>query len=80
MFKIMSDEKQDINSDFNHVKHVPMEKDQTHTHTYHCEVTDRIVLSFLQEKKKTSYLITLGHSEQKRVSPAPPPERVLFPS
>lgn len=27
---IMSNEKQDINSDFNHIKHVPKDKDQTH--------------------------------------------------
>lgn len=32
-FMIMLDEKQDINSDFNHVKHVPNDKDQTCTDT-----------------------------------------------
>lgn len=31
MFMITSNEKQDI-TDFNHIKHVPMDKDQIHTH------------------------------------------------
>lgn len=75
----MSDEKQDINSDFNHVKHVPMEKDQTHTHTYHCEVTDRIVLSFLQEKKKNIIFNNIRPFRTKEGVPRPPSRESALP-
>lgn len=47
---IMSNEKQDINSDFNRIKHAPKDKDHTHI----CrEASDRIVCFLSSKKNKT---------------------------
>lgn len=41
MFTIISNEKQDIHSDFNHIKHVPMDKD--HAHTFHSGAVELLI-------------------------------------
>lgn len=52
---MMQNEKQDINCDFNHIKHVPKDKDQTHTYCY--GATDS-TLCLLSSRKKN---ITFNH-------------------